>query len=327
MLPYIDEFHIAHWKGKAPENMPYQFHEVERRLSWWKRGHTLKWIVSISGMVAKLIKIPVELYYTLSGYWIQELVNRLSKKTKKPYVVRLRGDHRESRNSANINRIKKWYWNYHETRTLKEADLIIPICEKLRQKAISWEVDPNIITEPVPLGVDPRLFKPMKPKYLADKFCLGYVGRLSPEKGIKEFLNFARMTPELDFLVAGDRQTEVTFPGNVRYLGRVLKKDVPMMMNSCDIIALPSHTEGFPNVLLEAYACEKPVLLTPEAYPEETKLFGICAPVQQWTEAVKELGTWDLKSLGRKARAYVRDRYTWKHYVERMVTYLGRVAR
>jgi glycosyltransferase involved in cell wall biosynthesis len=34
-------------------------------------------------------------------------------------------------------------------------------------------------------------------------------------------------------------------------------------MRACDVFCLPSYTEGYPNVLVEALACGRPVVATP----------------------------------------------------------------
>lgn len=42
-----------------------------------------------------------------------------------------------------------------------------------------------------------------------------------------------------------------------------LHPNVPRLMAECDVVILPSHTEGLPRVVIEAMAMEKPVVATP----------------------------------------------------------------
>ncbi|MEM3063431.1 MAG: glycosyltransferase family 4 protein [Nitrososphaerota archaeon] len=105
---------------------------------------------------------------------------------------------------------------------------------------------------------------------------IGYVGRLSEEKGI---INFVRAIPEvlkqrpnLEFLIIGDgllRETLEKFiernrlDHKVKMLGWVSHETIPSYLNELKLLVLPSYTEGLPNVMLEAIACGAIVLATP----------------------------------------------------------------
>jgi glycosyltransferase involved in cell wall biosynthesis len=113
-------------------------------------------------------------------------------------------------------------------------------------------------------------------KSLKDRDNLvGYVGRLSEEKGI---LNFVKSIPEvfgkrhdLDFLIAGDGHlrskiekdlSENNLLTKVKLTGWVAHENLPQIFNELKLIVLPSDTEGLPNIMLEAMACGTPVLAT-----------------------------------------------------------------
>ena len=97
--------------------------------------------------------------------------------------------------------------------------------------------------------------------------CVSFVGRVSIEKGIYEFLEAARMNPCLPFKVAGSLDRNFSIPGdcpqNVEFVG--FKKGVKLeaFYQNSRIIVVPSKWyEGFPNVILRAFILERPVITT-----------------------------------------------------------------
>ena len=102
---------------------------------------------------------------------------------------------------------------------------------------------------------------------------IGNVGRLSPEKGQKDFLLAAEMlcrtTENVYFILVGDggdRQELQHFAEQHNIADRVFftghVEDVRPIYQDLDYVALTSHTEGFPNVVLESLCMDTPVLAT-----------------------------------------------------------------
>lgn len=102
---------------------------------------------------------------------------------------------------------------------------------------------------------------------------VGNVGRLSPEKGQADFLlgaaAIAASHPDAYFVLVGDgpsraalerQSVELGLGGRVRFTGHL--SDVRPAYRDLDVLALTSHTEGFPNVVLEAMCMDVPVLAT-----------------------------------------------------------------
>jgi len=104
---------------------------------------------------------------------------------------------------------------------------------------------------------------------------IGYVGRLSEEKGI---LNLVRAIPlvlrqncPVSFIICGEGELMsniIEFIKNehleehVLLTGSIPHEDVPRYLNKMKLLVLPSYTEGLPNIVLEAMACGTPVLAT-----------------------------------------------------------------
>ena len=117
-------------------------------------------------------------------------------------------------------------------------------------------------------------------KNLKDKRNLiGYIGRLSPEKGV---LNFAKAIPlilkergDLEFLIGGNGplfdeiKNELKNNGSydkVELTGWISRDELPKYLNELKLIVAPSYTEGgVPAVIMEAMACGTVSLVTPVA--------------------------------------------------------------
>ena len=78
-----------------------------------------------------------------------------------------------------------------------------------------------------------------------------------------------RRHPNVTFLIAGEGSRRVQYEAmarrlgierQVRFLGYVA--DMPAFYASCDIIVLPSRSEGFPNVVLEAMAMRRALIVS-----------------------------------------------------------------
>jgi len=118
---------------------------------------------------------------------------------------------------------------------------------------------------------------------------IGCVARLEPEKGhrvlLEAFREVRARIPTARLLLVGDgaerphlvRMAESwQFNGAIRFLGT--RDDIPDLLATCDVVALPSYNEGMPMALLEAMAAARPVVASavggvPELVrPEETGL-------------------------------------------------------
>lgn len=99
-----------------------------------------------------------------------------------------------------------------------------------------------------------------------------FVGHVIKEKGVFELLNgFLESKSEKKLIIIGPvednikRQIDFFLTTNdlsrkVFLLGTKNKPEIIRLMMSAEALILPSYTEGFPNVILEAMACGCPVL-------------------------------------------------------------------
>lgn len=106
-----------------------------------------------------------------------------------------------------------------------------------------------------------------------DDLLIATAGRLSPEKNQRDFVLAAaevhKAFPDVHFAAFGDGVMlpelqalveQVGLKGRFHFPG--FRSDMHAQMHEVDVFILPSLTEGLPNVVLEAYACKKPVVAT-----------------------------------------------------------------
>jgi len=321
----VGKLYITYLQGKPWQDPKrcLSFHKINLPYSSLK-SKTARFFMARGKLFSQVKDIDVDVILTLSEVWMQEFSRYCSSRMGVPYVVRLRGNHRRVREAMRINVLKKKLLNHLETRSLKDASLVVPNSSDLRKRAEKWGVKKEKITPPVVNGVDTDMFKPLKVER-SSEFTVAYAGRISPEKGITRLLRIAERLTDVHVLIAGKKQMSLSFPRNVEYLGPLPFSEMPKFYNKADLIVLPSFTEGFPNAILEAYACGKPVLVTREAFPEELEVFGSVTEVDKFESEIEALKKSDLKAFGQRARLYVEKHFTWDNFSQSIVNYLKTV--
>ena len=99
-----------------------------------------------------------------------------------------------------------------------------------------------------------------------------FVGHVMKSKGCADILAIAQKLPDIHFKLVGKVAQEIDVlpkSKNVEFCGEISKEDVLKEMQRADVLLFPTHTEGFPNVILEAMTCGLPIIATPVgAIPE-----------------------------------------------------------
>jgi glycosyltransferase involved in cell wall biosynthesis len=116
----------------------------------------------------------------------------------------------------------------------------------------------------------------IRESYASRPQIVGYVGRLSEEKGVLEFVHaipsVLKERNDVSFLIVGNGQLsdrvkgyldEQGLSGRVTLIPWVPHDLLPAYLNRLKLLVLPSYTEGLPNIMIEALACGTPFLATP----------------------------------------------------------------
>lgn len=92
------------------------------------------------------------------------------------------------------------------------------------------------------------------------------IGHDLKRKGVDEFLELAKIHPDLIFNIVGGNEesfgekTKKKY-GNVNFYGPQSSEFISNLLTSMDLMVLPSHSEGFPKVILECAANGVPSLV------------------------------------------------------------------
>jgi glycosyltransferase involved in cell wall biosynthesis len=193
-------------------------------------------------------------------------------------------------------------------------------------------------------AVDTGLFRPMdraacKRALGFSGYTVGYVGRLVERKGLMDMIDALRFCAgeiTMVFVGAGEYQAPLAervrslgFQDRVRFIPARPLADLPPVMNALDAFILPSWTvptwkEQFGRVIIEAHACETPVIGSDSgAIPEVVGDGGLIFPErnpEKLAAAIMELRSNPLRrcEMGAAGRARVEANYTWRQVAARM---------
>jgi glycosyltransferase involved in cell wall biosynthesis len=200
--------------------------------------------------------------------------------------------------------------------------------------SVDWVAPEQVVVIPNGVDVSPYLDAVPADLGLPDgAVAIGFVGRTEERKGIWELAaawpQVAGAVPHAHLLLAGRGPEEAAFrealadAQRVHWLG--FRTDVPRLMKAFDVLAVPSHYEGFGLVVVEAMAAGTPVVASrassiPEILTDGAE--GRLVPPQDAAElarALIELATDpELRNaLGRAGRERARGSFAVSEMLER----------
>ena len=167
-------------------------------------------------------------------------------------------------------------------------------------------------------------------------YCIGYIGRLSREKGVQ---HFAQALPAilsdrqgLRVLIGGDGELKKSIEASLQEQGVTARvdlpgwishDDLPKYLNQLRLLVLPSYTEGLPNIMLEAMACGTPVLATPVGAIPDVIIDGKTGFIMENNspECIAEnvtraLNSPDLERIAENGRRFVEENFSFEKTVE-----------
>ena len=181
-------------------------------------------------------------------------------------------------------------------------------------------------------GIDTTRFQPLPPgSNTQPEQRVLMVGRLIWQKGVREFIEMAKVLherfPSVCFQLAGEWDPshpdavdrcfvdDAVESGHVEFLG--FRTDLDRLLPETTVFVLPSYREGAPRVMLEAAACGVPVVAFDVPGCREAVLdnkTGFLVPRQHasaLTEAVAKLLADDTlrAGFGREGRAFVEQHF------------------
>ena len=169
-----------------------------------------------------------------------------------------------------------------------------------------------------------------------------FIGQLHAWKGFRALLDAAGLMASRDttlFVFVGPdvRGNASTFSGrgpNVTWLGPVSHELRDSLLSACTVLCVPSSQESFGSVVIEAWACGKPVIGGPaEATSEliEDGIDGFVVPQDPQVIAARLTRILDdaglAQAMGAKGKEKVRQKYSWDAIAQAHVDLYQRLIR
>lgn len=171
-----------------------------------------------------------------------------------------------------------------------------------------------------------------------EKRLILFTGHAVLLKGVYELIEACKSIPNLTLKIVGHvlpdmkkKLQDMAGPNSewLHIVGEEPYEEVIKDMLRCELFVLPTHTEGFPNVILESMACGCPIITTPVgAIPDMLDIesetpCGICVPVKdplslrnqiEYLLDHKEEAT----AMGQRAQDRVNNEYSMQYVWKKM---------
>ena len=257
-----------------------------------------------------------------------------------PYVVKVHGSDLNVQAEHALRRLQI-------RSAMRGAAAIVTVSQALAAKAVALGA-PRQLVHVLYNGVDPALFSPGSRSQARAQLSLPqdgplllYVGNLKASKGCMDLLEAfpallaAQPAACLVYVGAGacrdsllERAAQLGVAQRVHQVGAIAHDTLGDWFRAADLLCLPSHNEGVPNVVLEAMSCGTPVVATrvggiPEVLPECAGRLVAPQDRDALSAALIEASghPWDREAIARQAGTF-----RWDDNVSRLADILRDAA-
>jgi glycogen(starch) synthase len=240
---------------------------------------------------------------------------KLKQKTGKPLVTHIHSTEHD-RTALGTG---SPYITHTEYEGVRMSDRVIAVSGYTKHLLVEkYGADPAKI-DVVHNGIDPLITPPKRGKhYFASKRpVVAFMGRLTLHKGVEYFLAVAkyvtRQIPDALFVVAGSgdmyhqlliRTAQERLTASVLFSGFVRDRQKEILLNRADVFMMPSVSEPFGLVALEAAQRQIPVIISKNAGVSEVLKNSIA------------LDFWDVEAMGKTVIKILSDRGYASNIVE-----------
>ncbi|HEV7784345.1 MAG TPA: glycosyltransferase [Thermoanaerobaculia bacterium] len=290
---------------------------------------------------ARTVMSRVDLLHLHSVFlWPTSAAARAAERTGVPYVVSPRGMLVPDL-IARRGRWRKRAWMLlAERRTLARAAALHATSELEADEAarLGLPLPPVFV---VPNGVE---IPPGSAGAPRESFLL-FLGRVSWKKGLDRLIPALAQLPGVELKIAGNDEEglrpelerlagETGVAGRIAFLGPVAGEEKASLLRRAAVLVLPSRSENFGNVVLEAMAAGCPVAVTPEvglaATVRETGVgIVVDGDPARLGEALRELlaDATRREGMGRRGACAATERFGWPAVAREMETMYQRLAK
>lgn len=272
--------------------------------------------------------------------WPTLAAARTAERMNVPYVVSPRGMLVPELIRRKSSFIKYSWIRLVERRSFRHASAIHFTAQREWDDAMGVSIplpDPFV----VPNGIDLR---PAAPATRRDDTLL-FLGRVNWKKGLDRLLDAMPLVPGVRTVIAGNDEEGLLprlraqaerngITARVDFAGEVTGLAKETLLRTSTALVLPSISENFGNVVLEAMAAELPVIVTPEvglASDVEREGAGIVysGEARELADAIRKLiADRDARNtMGTRGRVLVETAYTWDRVAGQMEAHYEAIIR
>ena len=283
----------------------------------------------------------------LHALWMYPSVVSLqwTRQTGTPHIITINGmlDPWAIQNARWKKRIAGWLYEDENLRTAA----CLQVNTEMEHRAVrDHGINTPVCIIPNGVALPETPYPPLPPwenQISEDQNVMLFLGRIHPKKGIDRLLEAwkrvqeeSSQAEEWELAIVGwddggylpslkQKVAELSVADSVHFLGPMFGDDKRAAFHHADGFILPSHSEGLPMAVLEAWSFQSPVLMTPECNLPDG--FEEEAAVRITTDPrdIEEGLTWffeqdgdERHEIGKRGRKLVEAKYTWSQVAEQM---------